>query len=48
MSNETNLPSSDDADPDKESTPAGMAGDLEAKADETDATTDHPEVPTDS
>jgi hypothetical protein len=48
MSNETNLPSSDDADPDKESTPAGIAGELEEWADETDATTDDPEAPADS
>jgi hypothetical protein len=48
MSNETNLPSSDDADPDKESTPAGTAGELEEWAGETDATTDDPEAPADS
>jgi hypothetical protein len=48
MSNETNLPSSDDADPEKESTPGGIAGDLEAHADETDATTDDAEGAADS
>jgi hypothetical protein len=39
MSNESNLPSSDDADREEESTPAGIVGDLEEEAAETDATT---------
>jgi hypothetical protein len=40
MTNESPLPASDDADPEKESTPAGVAGDLEEEAAETGATTD--------
>ena len=35
-------PSSDDADPEKESTPAGLVKDLEEKAEELGASTDPP------
>ena len=47
MPNETSLPASDDADPEKVSTPAGVVGDLEAEAAETDATTDDRDSATD-
>jgi hypothetical protein len=43
MTNESKLPASDDADPEKESTPAGVVGDLEEEADEQGATTDDPD-----
>jgi hypothetical protein len=39
MPNEEPLPASDDADPEKETTPAGVVGDLEDEAAETGATT---------
>lgn len=39
MSDESPLPASDDADPDKQSTPAGTVRDLEEKAEEEGATT---------
>jgi hypothetical protein len=40
---ETNLPASDDADREKESTPAGVVRDLEEEAADTGATTDAPD-----
>ena len=40
MTNESPLPSSDDADPEKESTPGGVVGDREEEAAELDPTTD--------
>jgi hypothetical protein len=39
MTNESPLPASDDADREKESTPAGVVGDLEEEAEEAGATT---------
>jgi hypothetical protein len=40
MSAESHLPGSHDADPDKETTPAGVARDIEEKAEETGASTE--------
>jgi len=48
MPNEEHLPASDDAVPEKESTPAGVVGDLEAEAAETGATTDDTDRSADS
>jgi hypothetical protein len=45
MSNDEPLPASDDADPEKETTPAGVVRDLEAEAAETGATTDDEDPP---
>lgn len=44
MSTHPHQASSDEADPDKQSTPAGVAGDLEDKAEETGATVEPDEV----
>ena len=40
MPTEPNQPASDEADPDKQSTPAGVAEDLEERAEDQDATFD--------
>ena len=40
MPTDPNLPASDDADPEKVGTPAGVTGELEEKAEETGASTD--------
>jgi len=40
MPTEPNQPASDEADPEKQSTPAGIAEDLEERAEEEGATTD--------
>jgi len=40
MSSHPHQAGSDEADPEKESTPIGVARDLEARAEEVDATTD--------
>ncbi len=40
MSTQPNQPSSDEADPEKQSTPAGLVEDLEEQAEEVGATTD--------
>ncbi len=40
MSTQPNQPSSDEADPEKQSTPAGIVEDLEEQAEEVGATTD--------
>jgi hypothetical protein len=42
MSSHPHQPSSDEADPEKQSTPAGIVKDLEEAADEVGATTDPP------
>jgi hypothetical protein len=42
MSSHPHQASSDEADPEKQSTPAGVVGDIEKEADETGATTDPP------
>jgi hypothetical protein len=42
MSSHPHQPSSDEADPEKESTPAGVVGDLEEKAEDLGASTDSP------
>ncbi|HEX3090233.1 MAG TPA: hypothetical protein VHQ23_16400 [Ilumatobacteraceae bacterium] len=42
MSNQPNQPSSDEADPEKQSTPAGMVEDLEEEAEDIGASTDEP------
>ena len=43
MTSQPNQPGSDEADPEKETTPAGVTRDLERKADELGATTGPPE-----
>jgi hypothetical protein len=43
MSSHPHQAGSDEADPEKESTPAGVARDLEEKADEVGATTEPPD-----
>jgi hypothetical protein len=40
VSTQPNQPSSDEADPEKQSTPAGIVEDLEEQAEEMDASTD--------
>jgi hypothetical protein len=45
MSAESHLPGSKDADPEKETTPAGVARDLEEMADETGASTEGDQPP---
>ena len=42
MTSHPNQPGSDEADPEKQSTPAGVARDLEEEAEETGASTDPP------
>jgi len=43
MPSDPNEPASDEADPEKQTTPAGQVEELEAQADELGATTDEPE-----
>ena len=42
MPTEPNQPASDDADPEKQSTPAGMTEELEERAEDIGATTESP------
>jgi hypothetical protein len=43
MTSHPNQPGSDEADPEKQSTPAGVVHDLEEDAEETGASTDPPQ-----
>jgi len=43
MPSDPNQPKSDEADPEKQTTPAGIVEDLEEEAAENDATTDEPD-----